>query len=637
MRITGAKALVAVLLTSADVCAQFWYGPGGVVPLREDSSRIVIKFEVQLSWDDIGAILEDFPAIGTKLQNDRVLDGFSAFEVTTPLTSEQLTRLRTTEGIYLAEPCYLDDQDSAFIIGESFVVAFDGNFTGDQINEVVVPFHVVVDREIPGMHNVFLIRNTPGSGSGLLEIANAFHDLVSTRWAEPNFIPRLELYSYRVWDDYYVLQNHIKRVVGTINERSVWDFAGLMGPTDSVVVAVLDDGVTDHVFDLPSSKILPGYDFCTGIEGAMRDEDPTPGTSSAHGMACAGIIASTHATDSVLAVETWDGVIGMNPTTRVLPVKIYPDTTSGVRCTIADYAEAITWAWQHGADVLSNSWGWLTTPSGASVLNEALSNAVVQGRGSKGCSVFFASGNAGLLGYSVGYPAYLPYVMAVGSVDTLENLLPYTQRGDSLDLTAPSGHTGLHGDVWTIDQMYQYGYNPTYGQYDPKYPWPWDCQLPEWGLNNENYNCRMGGTSAACPVAAGAASLLLARDPELLARDTTSDSSSDYNVYDILCKSAKPLGGAVPNGAYGWGRVDAYRAILSIARGDVNNSADISMGDVTYLIDHLFGSGVPIFPDSLLGDVTCDGALSIGDINLLIDHLFISLDPLPLPCFEFNN
>ena len=35
--------------------------------------------------------------------------------------------------------------------------------------------------------------------------------------------------------------------------------------------------------------------------------------------------------------------------------------------------------------------------------------------------------------------------------------------------------------------------------------------------------------------------------------------------------------------------------------------------------------------------VTCYGEVTLGDISILIDHLYISLAPLPLPCFEFND
>jgi len=112
-------------------------------------------------------------------------------------------------------------------------------------------------------------------------------------------------------------------------------------------------------------------------------------------------------------------------------------------------------------------------------------------------------------------------------------------------------------------------------------------------------------------------------------------------VYEILRGSAVTNldWGSItpPDYQYGYGRVDAYRAILSIARGDANNSGTVSVGDISYLIDYLYEQTVPPpWPDSLLGDVNCTGNITIGDISILIDHLFLSEAPLPLPCFEFN-
>jgi len=188
-----------------------------------------------------------------------------------------------------------------------------------------------------------------------------------------------------------------------------------------------------------------------------------------------------------------------------------------------------------------------------------------------------------------------------------------------LDIVAPSGDVNLEGDVWSLDQMGNQGWNPAYIS---------DCPP---GSNDNDYDCRFGGTSAACPVVSGTAALLLSRDSTLSAQA----------VYYILRNSAVTHldWGTInpPDDEYGYGRVDAYRAILSIARGDVSNDAEITIGDVSILIDHIFLSGVPIALDSLLGDISCDGAITMADISILIDHLFISGDPLPLPCFEFND
>jgi hypothetical protein len=68
--------------------------------------------------------------------------------------------------------------------------------------------------------------------------------------------------------------------------------------------------------------------------------------------------------------------------------------------------------------------------------------------------------------------------------------------------------------------------------------------------------------------------------------------------------------------------------------GNVDESPDhlVTMGDMTVLIDHLFGTLQPLAcPTAGNMDMSEDGLVTMGDLTVLIDHLFISLDPLP-PC-----
>ena len=53
--------------------------------------------------------------------------------------------------------------------------------------------------------------------------------------------------------------------------------------------------------------------------------------------------------------------------------------------------------------------------------------------------------------------------------------------------------------------------------------------------------------------------------------------------------------------------------------GDVNNDGQVSIGDVTTLIDYLLGGDVEINMEA--ADVKTDGTVSIGDATTLIDML----------------
>lgn len=120
--------------------------------------------------------------------------------------------------------------------------------------------------------------------------------------------------------------------------------------------------------------------------------------------------------------------------------------------------------------------------------------------------MIFASGNGGTsFPGQVGYPAKLPFVLAVGATQLNDYRWSYSQYGSTLDLVAPSGNTNFNGDVWTMDQMSSLGWNPTESSNCPP------------GSNDQDYDCHFGGASAACPLVAGTAALLLAKDSTLSA------------------------------------------------------------------------------------------------------------------------
>lgn len=73
--------------------------------------------------------------------------------------------------------------------------------------------------------------------------------------------------------------------------------------------------------------------------------------------------------------------------------------------------------------------------------------------------------------------------------------------------------------------------------------------------------------------------------------------------------------------------VETYRC------GDCNDDTEVTIGDISVLIDHLFINGVPIEPLERC-NTNCSTEipveLTIGDVSVLIDHLFIN--QLPLCC-----
>ncbi|MGW5420971.1 type VII secretion-associated serine protease mycosin [Streptomyces sp. NPDC003943] len=173
-----------------------------------------------------------------------------------------------------------------------------------------------------------------------------------------------------------------------------------------ITVAVLDTGVDGTHPDLAGS-VLPGTDL-VGF-GASRGDRAW----ARHGTAMAGIIAGHgHGPGGQ------DGVLGVAPKVRILPVRVILEGTDKQRDKARKtrgtaLAEGIRWAADHGADVINMSLG----DDSESAHPDAGEDAAVQYALAKGVSVVASAGNGGEKGDHISFPAAYPGVIAVAAVD----------------------------------------------------------------------------------------------------------------------------------------------------------------------------------------------------------------------------
>jgi subtilisin family serine protease len=220
-------------------------------------------------------------------------------------------------------------------------------------------------------------------------------------------------------------------------------------------------------------------------------------------------------------------------------------------------ADAFAWAAANGADIISCSWGppdgdWWdpSDPVHDEVVplpdstRAAIHYAVTNGRGGKGCVVFWAAGNGNESVDNDGY-ATNPDVIAVAACNDRAKRSAYSDRGRALWCSFPSdnGDPSLTPGIWTTDLSGTAGYN--------------NGDIKK-GDTRGNYANDFGGTSSAAPGAAGVAALILSKNPSL----------TYLQVRDILrrcCDRIDKIGGRYDSSGhsklYGYGRLNARRAV----------------------------------------------------------------------------
>ncbi|MFD1662199.1 type VII secretion-associated serine protease mycosin [Streptomyces caeni] len=275
---------------------------------------------------------------------------------------------------------------------------------------------------------------------------------------------------------------------------------------EGITVAVLDTGVDATHPDL-AGNVLAGTDL-VGF-GARRGDRPW----ARHGTAMAGIIAGHgHGIDDA------DGVVGVAPKARILPVRVILEDGDPARAKARDsrgnaLAEGIRWAADHGADVINLSLG----DDSDSAHPEAAEDEAVQYALKKGAVVVASAGNGGEKGDHISYPAAYPGVIAATAVDRYGTRASFSTRRWYATVSAP----GVDIVIADPDRKYYEGW----------------------------------GTSAASAFVSGAVALIKAAHPGL----------SPAQIKQLLERTARdaPAGGR--DDSRGFGFIDPAAAIKAAA------------------------------------------------------------------------
>ncbi len=372
---------------------------------------------------------------------------------------------------------------------------------------------------------------------------------IGIRWAEPDLIRHVETYE-TTNDPQLQEQWHLEATdgVGDINVSQAWD---ITFGNPAITIAIFDNGVDMDHPDL-APNIVGGFDAVDGdtnpeAECIQSFDGASPAAScpenrpfrASHGTAVAGISAA-RGDNKILGS-------GVCPMCTLYPVRLL--SGGGVR-TITT-AGAFMDAAQNGSAIINNSWGPQLTrffPL-ATAEKEVLDEITTTGRDGLGVVVVFAAGNDYFTPAGANPYASHPQVITVSASTKQDDFACYSNYGRVISVSAPSkGCNNREPGLRTTDYVGREGYS------------------------GSDFAQDFGGTSAASPVAAGLAGLILSANPDLTAQQvrlimqaTAERIVADKN--DWLQMVGVDLADVFrydKNGfsrGFGYGRIDAGRAV----------------------------------------------------------------------------
>jgi subtilisin family serine protease len=272
-----------------------------------------------------------------------------------------------------------------------------------------------------------------------------------------------------------------------------------------VTIAEIDTGVNASLPEL-AGRVLKGKDFGLGGDGRVDREVDAFG----HGTAMASIMV---ARPGLL------GITGLAPDARIRPVAVpLRGTTDAGRPD--KLAAAIRWAADSGAKIISMSLGGKRSPKYDTQPCSDDEQAAVYHALRKGALVLAAVGNTGPTRNAVEDPGVCLGVVAVGAVDAAGHVAAFSTRQPYVTLVAPGVSVPSLGRV--AGQAYS-----------------------------------GNGTSQATAIASAVAALVWSKHPRLTATQVTA------RILATLDGRRR-----VPSASYGYGRLDAYRAVTAAVPAD---------------------------------------------------------------------
>ena len=503
--------------------------------------------------------LEPMVAVALRLNVKRLPDDLAALATDLGLESAPVPRHAAGQQVHVfraprdqpGRAKLFEEKSASTVMRDRFVhrtghvVCYGEEYLSFLTDECVVKFHPAIDalaeaqrrqlavlRQLPYSENTFVLQASPSMISlDLLDICNGWAASGEAIWAEPNLVSTTVPHA----PNDKLLGPQLHHAI--IDSQGAWDIvqgAQAAGEITDVVLAVNDYGCLTTHEDL-APILTSQFSFSTNTTALL--EHP-------HGTSTCGIAAAELDNGKGVA-----GIAGFPAFVDLIAVQIPNSIPAG---TEQDFAAMLLWcaglpngravpaALARGADVISNSWGQhgIALSGDITAAFDALADT---GRNDLGCVVVFSAGNHDDF-FDDHFPwAAHPAVIAVSAstVTLPERKVSSSNFGQGIEVCAPGGENSAvaSGSESTFSTT-------TSRTFDP---------LGDYGY--------FGETSAACPMVAGVAALMLAVNPELEARE----------IRELLRTTAAKIDGGNKDpigqydngysGWYGYGRINARAAV----------------------------------------------------------------------------
>ena len=307
----------------------------------------------------------------------------------------------------------------------------------------------------------------------------------------------------------------------------------------------------------------------TGVDGTHEDliSKMVPGWNTYNNNSNSTDVAGHGTAVAGTAAASSNNAIGVASVCWACPIMpIRVSDTSG-NATYSAIASGLNWAGDHGARVANISY----IVSDSSTVTTAAK--YFQG---KGGVVTSSAGNYSTFSSA----ADNPWILTVSATDQFDVIYSYSNTGNNIDLAAP-------GESFSTKKSGGY--------------------------------VSVGGTSYSAPIVAGVAALVISANPSLTATQ----------VQNILKQSADDLGPAGWDPSYGYGRVNAARAV-SMAGGGTTDTTPPSVSITSP------AAGATVF-GSVSVQVSASDNVGVSAVSLSVDGMLAVVDTASPYTFQWDT